>query len=482
MSSSHELDSSSLASALVDLEIEPSHSRKLKAPVWKHTRDPTKEENQAHFYCIHCNKETRTPYNTSISENIKKHIQGFHKIPIEMAISKNQAIVNLQLRQYYHQATGTNEQKELDTEILEAHLNISVILEALITLIIVRNLSYALVEWPEFHTLCQALNQAIKGKITTSHSGITSSVKGAWERHQDTVRQVVQAALSHIHISLDIWTSPNRLLLLAICGHFTTYDGKQQKALLALKQVSGHSSEAQMSILWPVLQDYGITHKLGAIVCDNASTNNVLCRLVQKELKDKLSLNWEADHWRIRCLGHIINLVVQAFLFTNQVSLESLDSYDEQERHTGVFDVTEAIRAQFRLMGPLGQAHNIVVHIRGSAGRTKEFRTLATRLIPMDNRTRWNSWYEMLRVLLDLRPAVERYCQNHEEELEEDILTPKDWKKLRTIKDFLGPFTRATLAAEGSTSLDSTLFMMDVLIKHLQQENVSSPFPSYDLM
>jgi len=33
MSSSYELDSSSLASALVDLEIEPSHSRKLKAPV-----------------------------------------------------------------------------------------------------------------------------------------------------------------------------------------------------------------------------------------------------------------------------------------------------------------------------------------------------------------------------------------------------------------------------------------------------------------
>jgi hypothetical protein len=190
-------------------------------------------------------------------------------------------------------------------------------------------------------------------------------------------------------------------------------------------------------------------------------------------------LNWEADHWRIRCLGHIINLVVQAFLFANQVSLESLDSYDEQEQ-AGVFDVTEAIRAQFRLMGPLGQAHNIVVHIRGSAGRTEEFRTLAKRLIPMDNRTRWNSWYQMLRILLDLRPAVERYYQNHEEELEEDILTSKDWKKLRTIKEFLEPFARVTLAAKGLTSLDSTLFIMDILIKYLQEENISSSFPSYD--
>jgi hypothetical protein len=45
MSSLYELDSSSLASALVDLEIEPSRGRKLRAPVWKYTRDPTKEEN-----------------------------------------------------------------------------------------------------------------------------------------------------------------------------------------------------------------------------------------------------------------------------------------------------------------------------------------------------------------------------------------------------------------------------------------------------
>jgi hypothetical protein len=80
-----------------------------------------------------------------------------------------------------------------------------------------------------------------------------------------------------------------------------------------------------------------------------------------------------------------------------------------------------------------------------------------------------------------LRPAVEKYCQDYEEELEEDILSSKDWKKLRTIKDFLAPFARATLATEGdSTSLDSTLFIMDILIKHLQEETIS-PLPfSYD--
>jgi hypothetical protein len=122
------------------------------------------------------------------------------------------------------------------------------------------------------------------------------------------------------------------------------------------------------------------------------------------------------------------------------VKLEELESYDEQDE-IGVFGDHEAMRIQFRLMGPLGQVHNIVVHIRGSASRTEEFRKLAGRMIPMDNCMRWNSWFDMLVVLLNLRPAIEKYCQDHEDELKDDILTPKDWKKLCMIKDFLAPFS-----------------------------------------
>ena len=55
----------------------------------------------------------------------------------------------------------------------------------------------------------------------------------------------------------------------------------------------------------------------------------------------------------------------------------------------------------------------------------------------MDNRTRWNGWYDMLVVLHNVKPVVEKYCQDHEDELKEDILSYQDWKKLRTIKDFL---------------------------------------------
>jgi hypothetical protein len=51
-----------------------------------------------------------------------------------------------------------------------------------------------------------------------------------------------------------------------------------------------------------------------------------------------------------------------------------------------------------------------VVYICASAGKTDEFKKLARRIILLDNRIRWNSWHDMLIILLNLRLAVEKYC------------------------------------------------------------------------
>jgi hypothetical protein len=70
-------------------------------------------------------------------------------------------------------------------------------------------------------------------------------------------------------------------------------------------------------------------------------------------MEEEEDREWLASDWRIRCLGHIINLIVQAFLFTNVMDMDELESYDEQERNGELMD-NEARRAKFRLLGPLG--------------------------------------------------------------------------------------------------------------------------------
>jgi hypothetical protein len=164
---------------------------------------------------------------------------------------------------------------------------------------------------------------------------------------------------------------------------------------------------------------------------------------------------------------------VQAFLFANIIGIDELESYDDRKQEEDARD-KEGRRAKFRLMGPLGKIHNIVVYIRSSAAHSTEFVRLAGRLLPLDNRTRWNSWFSILLVALDRRTALEKYCQQNEEHLEDDELTPKDWRRLRTINDFLEPFQTATLYTEGDcATIDRVLFTMDVLIKHFQLSLVS---------
>ena len=193
MSSLLEPDSSFAASASVEsTTTTQSLSTRWRSNVWAHCRRPTTNENQDFLYCSHCLVDSMPPpYGTAVSQNMKKHLKGRYRITIEKALSKNQVAVNKQLRQLYQQAEANSEKDEFDTEILEACLDTSVITEALITLIVVRNLSFALVEWPEFHTFCQVLNRASKGKITTSHSGVANKVKEAWGKHKDAVQQAL---------------------------------------------------------------------------------------------------------------------------------------------------------------------------------------------------------------------------------------------------------------------------------------------------
>ena len=99
-------------------------------------------------------------------------------------------------------------------------------------------------------------------------------------------------------------------------------------------------------------------------------------------------------------------------------------------------------------MKSLRQPHNIVIHIRSSPDRTKQFKDLAERIIPLDNRTRWNSWYHMLSVAIKCAGAVDSYSKAHFNTLESDFLSPKDWEKLYIISKFLYLFNQVTLKTQ----------------------------------
>ena len=69
------------------------------------------------------------------------------------------------------------------------------------------------------------------------------------------------------------------------------------------------------------------------------------------------------------------------------IDLNELESYDLKDADGELTD-EKAMKAKFRLLGPFGQGHNIVIHIRKLSAYTDHFRKLTEKMIPMDNRTR----------------------------------------------------------------------------------------------
>jgi hypothetical protein len=70
--------------------------------------------------------------------------------------------------------------------------------------------------------------------------------------------------------------------------------------------------------------------------------------------------------------------------------LEELTSYDLKNEN-GEFTNKKIRKTRFKFLKFLDKGHNIVIYIDESPARTNVFKKFVEKLIPMNNRTRWNN-------------------------------------------------------------------------------------------
>jgi len=125
-----------------------------------------------------------------------------------------------------------------------------------------------------------------------------------------------------VHISLDLWTSPNHRSFLVVVGHLLICT-EIKTLLLGFRHLIGsHSGQNQAALFWEVAVEMGITCRLGYFTLDNASNNDIMLEAIADRLAN-LGIPFDPKKRRMRCLGHIINLLVKSFLFgENRAPLE----------------------------------------------------------------------------------------------------------------------------------------------------------------
>lgn len=342
-------------------------------------------------------------------------------------------------------------------------------------------LQSALVDWVivndiSFHT---ATNQATRGLITwnrrnllsalpNSATTLSSYVINQFHERQLEVAALLEKARSKISVSVDVWTSRNYYSFLAIVAHFVDATYKQRDVLIAFHNLIGdHSGGAQAVVILDVIRQYNFETRFNCCIGDNATSNDASLYDGLTQGSDILDLD---SRHRLRCAGHIINLVVKATLYGEGVS-----KFEEDLAMAG--DV-----AQFRLYrqhGVVGKLHNFVNAVCASHKRREAFKRCQQTLSDDDplwehftlnlvqaGGVRWHSTYLMLLRCWELREPIRVYQRQFRQSQAsatsavdheavsalEDRISEDDWEEVTQLIDFLqGPY-ELTKRLEGNSS------------------------------
>jgi hypothetical protein len=179
------------------------------------------------------------------------------------------------------------------------------IIKLLITWVVQTNQSFLSIEAESFKNLFKYLNGGVK--LLTRES-LRSRLLNTFETRKENLRQQLQAETAKIHLSLDCWTSANRVYsFMAVFGHFLNFNWDATEVLLDFKNVEGRHTGHNLALyVLGVLQDYKITERILSITADNASNMD--------SLVDCLNDHLGCTVYRGRCTSHILNLTVQAML------------------------------------------------------------------------------------------------------------------------------------------------------------------------
>jgi hypothetical protein len=356
-------------------------------------------------------------------------------------------------------------QEEDTTSVLENEQTVQALIHSvsiprfryhLLRWIVRRHISFTEVEDEDFQSILLELNTAIKPYLISRNTIRNWAENEFLEAQQQIITEILGTAVSRIHVSFDLWTSPNGYALCGIVAHFIGHQYSNQNVLLALKPLTGpHGGEDIADVVIPVLQLYKIVDRLGVFVADNAESNDVAIQAILHQLRPELQPKLR----RSRCLGHIINLVAKAFLFGKSVEAFELATGSINE-DTAFVDPEAMKKAQkaWREKGAIGKLHNIIVFIRSSPQRREAFKRKITgndrvdTLMPiLDNSTRWNSTYKSLERAILLKERIILFYYEFRAELQADSLSDNDWDHLDNILHGLKPFYQATLRVEGKT-------------------------------
>jgi len=132
-----------------------------------------------------------------------------------------------------------------------------------------------------------------------------------FENLQGQLREDI-STVAKINLTIDAWTSGNKLPFMAITTHWIDTRYERFNTLIRFERLRGSHTAGNMSdVMIKVLDMYQIRESINCITADNAVVNDG--KIFDLELKMQ---DWSQEDGEIRCLAHVLNLAAQTVLKT----------------------------------------------------------------------------------------------------------------------------------------------------------------------
>jgi hypothetical protein len=442
--------------------------RSPNAWYWDHGEEIC-EDGRNRWMCEPCwEAKNFTHYSQTSNRAITKHLTDAHHIT-QNGPAAPASVIQLQITPADDNAIS----------IIPSFFNWELLKLRLIEWIVVMHIAFSQVENDWFRRFLAVLSPSLEKWIPRAGNTVRAWILAQFERRQEDIKKQLHCSKSRIHLSFDLWTSPNNISFVGVVGHYMNSRYNVETVLLGLRRLRGtHSGENIAEAVLKVIRKYGLTgNQIGWFVLDNASSNDTCVA----EILKALGISDTVERRRLRCLGHIINLAAKAFFFGSDPNC-----FEEEIQKTQRHDEGKKEREIWRKRGPFGKLHNIVMYILGTPQRREEFEDKVRGEIerqkdhleetaqpdedvesvikhPLtvirDNLTRWNSIFCMILRAFLLKDPLDLFIKRAQEKPanasplpKEDELSTNDWNVLARTRDILQPFYDLTLTLQSRAS------------------------------
>ncbi|XP_019190500.1 PREDICTED: zinc finger BED domain-containing protein RICESLEEPER 2-like [Ipomoea nil] len=303
----------------------------------------------------------------------------------------------------------------------------------------------------------------------TQSSEGTEGVLGTWVFDQDLIRRALAEMIILDELPFRIVEGHGfRKFVLVCCPRFKIPSrwtisrdifkifSDERVNLKKFFRTSSQRGESIAKALKSCLLDWGLK-SVFSVTVDNASSNDTALGFLKKKLGSWGCTVVRCKYLHMRCIAHILNLVVQDGL---------------KECDSSVKKVRDAVR-----------------YVRSSPARLQKFKSLADLIgveaknsLCLDVPTRWNSTYMMLNTALLFQKVFEAY-DDHDSSFKSDLggSVPDflDWESIQSLVMILKSFYEMTVRISGSLYVTSNTFFSEIsdlscLLKNMEEATEDS--------